>query len=178
MRNDPGPAREERRFPPAGAAVEVARGARRRRGAAQRHHGGPVLSGKYRRVRHGPEQDSEELGFGECGRATGVLCPARAAGALTPLRVPRGNWPRGDGPHAWCPRASDNSPARTCVPRANPRPSGGRAGFCAQARGPGGLGRGRGGEEHWLIMFLRRLYTCLTTWLAFEVSSLQLRKLF
>lgn len=67
MGNDPGPGREKRRFPPAGAAVVAARGAQLRRGTAPRHHGGPVLSGKYRRVRHGPEQDREELGLGNAG---------------------------------------------------------------------------------------------------------------
>lgn len=62
MGNDPGPGREERRFPPAGAAFVVA-GL-----AAVPHDGGPALSGKYRRVRHGPEQDREELGLGNVGR--------------------------------------------------------------------------------------------------------------
>lgn len=104
------------------------------KGSELHHHGGAAVSGKHRRVCHGPEQDREELGPGEADtRGPG---PARAWGGLN--RVLVASWDRssGHGSPRRC-RGGDSLDGRASRGLRSPRAPGGRVGAGRGAREAG-----------------------------------------
>lgn len=103
------------------------------KGSELPHHGGAAVSGKHRRVCHGPEQDREELGPGEADtRGPG---PARAWGVSTGCLWLRGTGRVGTGHRD----AAVGETVSTAEPLAGSEVRGPRAGEWALGAEPGKL---------------------------------------